>query len=98
MCYMRRREQRVGVRELRQNLSVYLRRVTAGETLQVTERGKPVALFTPLPEASTALRRLVSSGRSSVPTGDLLALGLPQKSSSRKPLREALKKVRDERL
>jgi prevent-host-death family protein len=39
---------RVGVRELRQNLSVYLRRVQAGETLEVTERGRPVARFEPI--------------------------------------------------
>jgi prevent-host-death family protein len=32
---------RVGVRELRQNLSVYLRRVARGESLEVTERGRP---------------------------------------------------------
>ena len=38
MCYMSEREQpaRVGVRELRQNLSIYLDRVKAGETLEVT--------------------------------------------------------------
>ena len=39
----------VGVRELRQNLSVYLRRVEAGESLPVTDRGRPVALLGPLP-------------------------------------------------
>src|SRR5438874_874479 len=36
---------RVGVRQLRQNLSRYLRRVARGERLQVTERGKPVAVL-----------------------------------------------------
>ena len=38
----------VGVRELRQNLSVYLRRIAKGETLRVTDHGHPVALLTPL--------------------------------------------------
>ena len=33
------RPTRVGVRELRQNLSVYLERVIAGERLEVTDRG-----------------------------------------------------------
>lgn len=37
----------VGVRELRQNLSKYLDRVKAGETLSVTERGNEVALLLP---------------------------------------------------
>jgi prevent-host-death family protein len=38
----------VGVRELRQNLSVYLRRIAKGETLRVTDHGHPVALLTPI--------------------------------------------------
>jgi prevent-host-death family protein len=37
----------VGVRELRQNLSRYLERVKAGETLGVTERGRQVATLIP---------------------------------------------------
>jgi prevent-host-death family protein len=39
---------RVGVRELRQNLSVYLRRVAKGESFVVTERREPVAELVPL--------------------------------------------------
>jgi prevent-host-death family protein len=53
----------VGIRELRQNLSVYLRRVLAGETLQVTDRRRPVALLTPLPERADPLARLEAEGR-----------------------------------
>jgi prevent-host-death family protein len=44
-------EDDVGVRELRQNLSVYLRRIAQGETLRVTEHGHPVALLTPIPNS-----------------------------------------------
>ena len=33
----------VGVRELRQNASVLLRRVKAGEIIEITEHGNPVA-------------------------------------------------------
>jgi prevent-host-death family protein len=54
---------RVGVRELRQNLSVYLRRVVSGETLEVTERGNPVALLSPLPRESDPIERLATEGR-----------------------------------
>jgi prevent-host-death family protein len=54
---------RVGVRELRQNLSVYLRRVRRGETLEVTERGKPVAILTPLPNENDPIERLAAEGR-----------------------------------
>lgn len=38
---------KVGVRELRQNLSRYLERVKKGETLTVTERGQEVARLVP---------------------------------------------------
>ena len=40
---------RVGVRELRQRASELLRRVEAGETIEVTDRGRPVAVLAPLP-------------------------------------------------
>jgi prevent-host-death family protein len=54
---------RVGVRELRQNLSVYLERVVLGERLEVTDRGRPVAMLVPLPPPSTLVDRLVAQGR-----------------------------------
>ncbi len=55
---------RVGVRELRQNLSVYLDRVKEGERMEVTERGKPVALLVPLPEESpNSLEAMIADGR-----------------------------------
>ena len=40
----------VGVRELRDRLSEYLRRVKAGERFTVTERGRPVAVLSAPPE------------------------------------------------
>jgi prevent-host-death family protein len=39
----------IGVRELRQNASRYLARVVRGETIQVTDNGRPVALLIPNP-------------------------------------------------
>jgi prevent-host-death family protein len=38
----------VGVRELKQHLSAYLKRVADGETLQITDRGVPVAVISPV--------------------------------------------------
>jgi prevent-host-death family protein len=43
----------VGIRELRQNLSVYLRRVAQGERFVVTERREPVAELVPLESEET---------------------------------------------
>ena len=51
------------MRELRQNLSVYLARVIAGERLEVTERGNPVAMLIPIRPGATLVERLVAEGR-----------------------------------
>lgn len=62
---------RVGVRELRQNLSVYLRRIDEGERFEVTDRGTPVALLIPLPASRSPLERLVAEGRARIAAGVL---------------------------
>jgi prevent-host-death family protein len=51
----------VGVRELRQRASELLRRVEAGETIEVTDRGRPVAVLAPLPGRSP-IQRLTAVG------------------------------------
>jgi prevent-host-death family protein len=96
---MSRAIRRVGVRELRQNLSVYLQRVRAGHTLEVTERGQPVALLVPLPDAESALSRLIASGRATAPVGDLCDLSPPPLRRRRgKLLSRLLEELREERL
>jgi prevent-host-death family protein len=87
----------VGVRELRQNLSRYLRRVTAGERFEITEHNLPVAILAPLPEHSSALERLAAAGRLVPARLDLLALGLPPARSGTMPISEALAEQRRER-
>jgi prevent-host-death family protein len=64
---------RVGVRELRQNLSIYLDRVAAGESLEVTDRGLAVAMLVPLRPGATLVDRLIASGRAIPARGDMLA-------------------------
>ncbi|HET7044920.1 MAG TPA: type II toxin-antitoxin system prevent-host-death family antitoxin [Gaiellaceae bacterium] len=66
----------VGVRELRQRASELLRRVEAGETIEVTDRGRPVALLSPLPEAGP-LERLRAAGDVTPAAGDVGALPPP---------------------
>jgi prevent-host-death family protein len=51
----------VGVRELRQRASELLRLVEQGETVEITDRGRPVALLGPLPEGSP-LERMRAAG------------------------------------
>lgn len=57
----------VGVAELRQNLSRYLRRVEQGERLIVTDRNRIVAELGPPPSTGPALDRLVAEGRLAPP-------------------------------
>lgn len=54
----------VGVKELKNHLSAYLRRVANGERVVVTERGRPVATLSAVEEepATKAAWRLVGEG------------------------------------
>lgn len=64
----------MGVRELRQNLSIYRRRVKDGETLEVTEHGRPVARLVPRKaDQHDRLAGLIEDGRATQAKGDLLA-------------------------
>jgi prevent-host-death family protein len=64
----------VGVAELRQNLSVYLRRVSKGQRLVVTDRNRPVAELGPAASTSGDLDRLIAEGLVSRPRRS----GLPE--------------------
>jgi prevent-host-death family protein len=67
---------RVGIRELRQRASELLRLVEKGETIEITDRGRPVALLTPLVEGS-ALERLRSTGAIDAATAEFDDLPAP---------------------
>lgn len=60
----------VGVRELRQSASELLRRVQAGETIEITDRGRPVAVLSPLPDRGP-LERLRAGGQVDEAVGEL---------------------------
>ncbi len=84
----------VGVGELRQNLSRYLRRVERGERLIVTDRNRPVAELGPPPSMGAELDRLVLAGRVSRPHR-----GLPkplQRAGDPHALSRALDEIRGE--
>ena len=90
----------MGVRELRQNLSRWLRRVENGETFEVTERGSPVALLTPLPPTNDALARLVAEGRiARLGRGRLSDLPPPvARAEGEMSISDALDEVREDRI
>ncbi|MDE0268648.1 MAG: type II toxin-antitoxin system prevent-host-death family antitoxin [Acidimicrobiaceae bacterium] len=52
----------IGVRELRQHASRWLRRVAEGETYEITVRGVPVARLSPVVPPGGALEQLIDEG------------------------------------
>lgn len=63
----------IGLRELNQNPSKAVARVRAGETIVVTDRGRPVLRLVPERERPDTLQRLIDSGEVT-PPGEL---GMP---------------------
>ncbi|HEY8692138.1 MAG TPA: type II toxin-antitoxin system prevent-host-death family antitoxin [Chloroflexota bacterium] len=61
----------VGVRELKQNASAVLRRVKAGESIEVTQRGQPVARIVPI-RPMNILDQMVAEGRATRAEFDLV--------------------------
>lgn len=60
----------IGVRELRQDASRWLREVEAGASVTVTSRGRPIARLVPIREEK-GLDALRASGRISQPAASL---------------------------
>jgi prevent-host-death family protein len=57
------RETSVGLRELKNRLSEYLQRVKAGETIIITERGKPVGQIIPIQtDLAIRLKKMAEAG------------------------------------
>jgi len=69
---------RVGVKELKNRLTQYLRRAKQGEEIVVTERGNPIVLMQSLQSVERLesldgrLARLAALGKVSLPTRPLL--------------------------
>jgi prevent-host-death family protein len=72
------------VRELRQNASAWLRRVEAGDSFEITNGGRPVALLVPLPRGSK-LERMIAEGRVRPGRGNLADLPPPLPRDPDKP-------------
>ena len=87
----------IGIRELRQNASVYIRLVESGETVEIRERGRPVAMLTPVKTDETTRERLIHDGK-------LIPARNPRRGPFKPvppkpgvpPLKEILQQMRDE--
>jgi prevent-host-death family protein len=69
----------VGVRELKARLSQQLKRVQRGSRLTITDRGRPIAVLSPVePQANAAWAwRMVAEGRASWSGGKPRGLSVP---------------------
>ena len=83
----------VGIRELKNSLSKYLRYVRAGERVEVTDRGEVVGVIVPasraVPVYASRLDQLIAEGkvkpaeRGGDPLGGFRGLGLPPGTAAR---------------
>jgi prevent-host-death family protein len=60
----------IGILEFREHASRYLRRVRAGETITLTDRGQPFAEIRPVKASGGILDKLIAEGRATTPTID----------------------------
>ncbi len=65
----------VGIRALKQNASAVVAAAAAGETVTITDRGRPVAQIAPLP--SSRLQAMVDAGRARRPRRNITSLSAP---------------------
>lgn len=65
----------IGIRALKQNASAVVAEAANGETVTITDRGRPVAQMTPIP--ASPLKRLLDSGRARPARRDLRDLPAP---------------------
>lgn len=80
----------VGIRALKQNASAVVARAESGETVIVTDRGRPVAQLTAIP--ASRLEQLRRAGRTRAPRVRLAELPPPEPGPS---LSAELARMRD---
>ncbi|MBE7190137.1 type II toxin-antitoxin system Phd/YefM family antitoxin [Jatrophihabitans endophyticus] len=80
----------VGIRELKQNASAVVARATAGDTVTITDRGRPVAQMTALP--ASRLEQLIAAGDARPAERSIADLAAPSAGPN---LSEELRALRD---
>lgn len=81
----------VGIRALKQNASAVVSEAAAGQTVTITDRGRPVAQMTAIP--TSRLQALIDAGRARTPRRRLAELDPPEAGPS---LSGELRSMRDE--
>jgi len=91
--------ERVGIRELRDNLKDYLEKVELGESIEITKNGRTIGMIVPKPSGDP-VDRLVAEGRLLPPRSGSGGIRLPrrvQPSPSSPTSSEVLDDLRAER-
>lgn len=82
---------KVGIRALKQNASEVVARAARGETVIITDRGRPVAQLVPLP--TSRLDQLIAEGRARPPLRSFADLPRPKPGPD---LSAELRRMREE--
>lgn len=87
----------VGIRELNQNASRVVARAKAGESMTITEHGRPVARIIPI--RKSRVEQLIEEGRATPPTTDIRDLPPPRPRQPGEPLlSEVIDEMREDRI
>lgn len=87
----------IGIRELRQHASRYVRMAKAGRRIAVTERGTLAAYLVPAEEPRNLLVRLEAAGEYLPPVGSVLdLLPPPPVPEGQQPLSEVVRELREQ--
>ncbi len=90
--------ERVGIREMRQNLSRYAQRARGGESFVITDRGSEVARLVPAATHASAIDRLVAERGARRGHGSLLdAIDDLDETIAGPPSDEVLDEIRADR-
>jgi len=89
MCYMAT----IGIREARQNLSIYLERVKRGEAVTITEHGRPVAVLRPIDATDDPVAALIAAGRAQAATRPVASLPKPKRQTGKTSLSRILREL-----
>jgi prevent-host-death family protein len=96
MCYLMPMLS-IGIRELRQHASRYVRMAKGGRRVAVTERGALVAYLVPAVEPASLLARLEAAGEYVPPVGSVLdLLPPPPVPQGKRPLSEVVQELREQ--
>ena len=85
----------VGIRALKQNASAVVAEAAAGDSVVITDRGRPVAMLVPYQQSR--VQAMIDAGRATPPKRSLADLPPPRRRRpGERPLTEILEEMRSE--